>query len=309
MPRLRTRIAPTPSGHLHIGNIYSFLLTWLMAKRIGMSILLRIDDMDAERSRPEYVDSIFRTLEFAGITWDEGPSGPDDFYRNWGQSCRRHLYDKALETLRDAGTLFACGCSRAALRSSPDGTYPGTYAGRCASACRERGLPFEGDVAWRMRIDADTVSINDHFRGAVTSPFPASMRDVVVRRRDRIPSYQLASVIDDVHFGITHIVRGRDLFDSTCVQVIIGEALSLTAFARTPLIHHPLIAPGGRKLSKSQDAAPVLSAYKDRSLLIRDVLVCAGVNGDHHSLQEMLADADEIIRALSTYPKGVPDSL
>lgn len=270
MAPLRTRIAPTPSGFLHIGNIYSFYLTWHRARSIGARILLRIDDLDAERSRPEYVESIFRTLEFAGITWDDGPSGPDDHYRSWSQSSRRDRYESALSSLRGRGVLFACDCSRA-NRTSFSGVYPGT--------CRDRGLSFDGNAAVRMRIDADTVIVNDHFRGPVISSFPANMRDVIVRRRDGIAAYQLASVVDDMAFGITHVVRGSDLFDSTCVQTVIADALGYGPFKRISFLHHRLITAEGKKLSKTQRAEPVLSAYRDRSALLRDLHAMALSDG------------------------------
>src|ERR1044072_3055513 len=113
----RTRIAPTPSGYLHIGNAFSFLLTALHAKKRGASLLLRIDDIDDERKRPEYVNDIFTSLEWLGIEWNEGPSGPEDFELNWSQNRRLDIYKGILPRLREAEIIFACECSRKKLAS------------------------------------------------------------------------------------------------------------------------------------------------------------------------------------------------
>ena len=104
----KTRLAPTPSGYLHRGNLFSFALTWLLARKDGLQILLRIDDMDRARFRPEYLEDIFRSLDSLGINYDEGPSGPDDFHSRWSQMHRRELYDYALSQMRQDQLLFAC---------------------------------------------------------------------------------------------------------------------------------------------------------------------------------------------------------
>jgi glutamyl-tRNA synthetase len=112
---LRTRIAPTPSGFLHAGNAVNFLITHELARAARGTLLLRIDDLDAERARPEYLDDIFRSLEWLGIDWDEGPTGPEDFLRNWSQRSRIERYSELLLGLRKGGHLYACECSRKAV--------------------------------------------------------------------------------------------------------------------------------------------------------------------------------------------------
>ncbi|WP_431214676.1 glutamate--tRNA ligase family protein [Puia sp. P3] len=131
----KTRIAPTPSGFLHLGNVVSFVRTVGLAKSFGARILLRIDDMDRERVVPEYVQDIFDVLNFLELPWEEGPRNVKEFEREWSQVHRMGMYREALEDLREKGDVFACSCSRAkVMRDSPDGVYAGT--------CRDKELSF-----------------------------------------------------------------------------------------------------------------------------------------------------------------------
>lgn len=227
-PGSRLRLAPTPSGFLHAGNAVNFILNWLSARlHPGARIFLRIDDLDADRKRPEYVQDIFDTLAWLGLDWDEGPRNADDFEKNWSQHLRLPLYFRALENLRSSGLLFACGKSRRDLEPF-QGKYPPEF--------RDQGLSLDdADVAWRIRTP-------DGF------PLP----DFVVRRRDGIPAYQLASVVDDRHFGVTHVIRGADLLESTDAQLFLANSLNWPDFARVQFLHHPLLTDDtGTKLSKS----------------------------------------------------------
>lgn len=249
-PGCRLRYAPTPSGYLHIGNALNFRLNWLVARRNGGKILLRIDDMDAERKRPEYVADIFESLEWLGLDWDEGPgciselrsergghpersSGIQvaDFEKNWSQHRRLPLYVKVLEKLRDTGLLYACRKSRRDLAPF-GGAYPPEF--------RQQNLSLdEPDVAWRIITPPDFL-----------------LPDFVVRRRDGLPAYQVASLADDLHFGITHIVRGADLEASTAAQRFLAECLGEQDFLNIQFLHHPLLTDAsGEKLSKSAGAA------------------------------------------------------
>lgn len=231
-PESRFRLAPTPSGFLHVGNAVNFTLNWLAARlHPGARVLLRIDDLDAERKRPEYVQDIFDTLNWLGLDWDEGPRDPDDFEKNWSQHLRLPRYFKALEELRAGGHLFACAKSRRELEPF-QGKYPPEF--------RDQGLSLDDpDVAWRIR-----------------TPEGFPLPDFIVRRRDGIPAYQLASVSDDLYFGITHVVRGADLQDSTMAQLFLAECLNRPDFARVQFLHHPLLTDeAGEKLSKSAGAS------------------------------------------------------
>jgi glutamyl/glutaminyl-tRNA synthetase len=240
----RTRIAPTPSGFLHSGNIYSFQLTAQLAAESGAEILLRIDDLDAARKRPEYVANIFETLHTIGIRWQLGPQTPDDFENNWSQHLRLPLYHAMLNQLRQqAGLVYVCTCSRRKLDAAN---------GTCN--CKNKNLPFDTpDAAWRVTVEPGTViSFNDLQRGKVEIDLAETAGDFTVRRRDGIPAYQIASLTDDVHFGITHIVRGEDLLPSTAAQLFLAEKLGLTSFLQSKFLHHALITDeSGQKLSKS----------------------------------------------------------
>jgi glutamyl-tRNA synthetase len=228
----RTRIAPTPSGFLHAGNAYAFLRTAQFARAEGVRILLRIDDIDQHPLRREFVDDIFDTLHHLGIDWDEGPKTPDEFIGSWSQRLRIPSYNNVLHDLREHGHVFACSCTRSEIqRVSPDMTYPGT--------CRDKGLPLDADgVSWRL-----------------TSGTP-DMPWFVVRQKNRIPAYMVASVVDDVHFEVTDIVRGADLEPVTRAQLhLAGLVPALAPFLESRFQHHPLImGPDGQKLSKSGGA-------------------------------------------------------
>jgi glutamyl/glutaminyl-tRNA synthetase len=233
----RTRIAPTPSGYLHLGNVLSFALTAGLARRSGASILLRIDDLDRERISGEYVEDIFATLNFLGIPWDEGPRDAGEYERVWSQVHRLGMYREALERLRERGKVFACDCSRSKiLRESPEGVYPGT--------CREKGMSLDMEgCSWRVKTDAG---------------LPAEMTDFVVRKKDGYPAYQLTSVIDDLYFGVDFAVRGDDLLASTAAQRWLAGELGFDEFRRIRFYHHLLLMESGdEKMSKSAGATSV----------------------------------------------------
>ena len=243
-PRMfRTRLAPTPSGYLHAGNAVNFLIAWKLARSHGGSVLLRIDDLDHERVRPEYIEDIFRSLEWLGIDWDEGPGGPEDFHSDWSQQQRLERYSALAGRLRDAGHLFACTCSR-------------TAADRCE--CRNRGLSFDlSGVTWRLNTGAAcTSTFNTWPTGKRTVDLSASMPEPVLRQRDGRAAYQLASLSDDVHWNIDLVVRGEDLLASTACQMHLARLLGLDTFTRARFVHHTLLpdASGG-KLSKSAGAS------------------------------------------------------
>lgn len=232
MQQPRTRYAPTPSGFLHLGNLYSFIVTATVAQRNKAKILLRIDDMDRARFRSDYLVDIFETLRFFGLPWDEGPVSADDFNANWSQHYRLPLYENALIELKDAGLLYACRCSRSAVQAS------GIQSG-CANNCSSLAIPFDEEgVSWRIHTN---------------EPFiPSSMRDWIIRKKDGQPSYQLCSVIDDQYFSVNLIVRGQDLEDSSIAQTILSAHLPGQPLQTVRFTHHKLITKtDGSKLSKS----------------------------------------------------------
>jgi glutamyl/glutaminyl-tRNA synthetase len=236
---VRVRIAPTPSGWLHMGNAINFVLTAAVARACSpdSKVLLRIDDLDAERKRPEYVQDVFETLDWLGIEWDEGPSGPDDFERNWSQHKRIPLYINALEQLIARGLVFGCAKSRRHL-AAHEGRYPPEF--------RADAVPLDTpDAAWR-----------------VLAPPDLALSDFVVRRRDGIPAYQIASLCDDLHFNVQKIIRGADLEDSTAAQTWLAQELGWTEWKAVQIWHHPLLTDAaGHKLSKS-DGADALRSWR-----------------------------------------------
>ncbi|MEJ2689206.1 MAG: glutamate--tRNA ligase family protein [Deltaproteobacteria bacterium] len=249
---IRTRIAPTPSGYLHIGNAVNFLRTWLMVRSAHGLLKLRIDDADNARTRPEYVEDIFRQLDWLGIDWDEGPSSPDDFKKNYSQLLRVERYREVLGELRLRNLLFPCTCSRSQIRkSSGNGLYPGT--------CRSRSTSCKGETTVRILVPVPTEIMVNHSR----VPLCQVMGDFVVWRRDDLPAYQLASLVDDLDDRINLVVRGEDLLPSSAAQLFLAEKLQAEGFLRTTMLHHELIAGHqGRKLSKSDNALSLKAMRK-----------------------------------------------
>jgi glutamyl/glutaminyl-tRNA synthetase len=255
----KTRLAPTPSGFLHLGNVLSFAITARLAERYNARILLRIDDLDRERAQEPYIHDIFETLSFLQIPWHEGPADARSFTANYSQLHRMHLYNDALQRLKEEDLVFACTCSRAqVMNASPGGTYPGT--------CRHRSIPLDTPgAAWRLKTDRQTAlhvkGINGHNISAV---LPDTMREFVVRKKDGFPAYQLASVVDDLHFEVDLVVRGEDLWPSTLAQLYIASVLNLQAFREAAFFHHPLIlGEGGEKLSKTAGSVSIRYLRKE----------------------------------------------
>jgi glutamyl/glutaminyl-tRNA synthetase len=241
---LRSRIAPTPSGYLHIGNAFNFILTWLWVRKEGGSLHLRIDDLDAPRIKPEYVDDIFYTLNWLGLDWDKGPQTVAEQEKQFSQKHRVGVYTSLINKLMHNGNTFACSCSRKELATYSQ--YPGT--------CRLKGLPLNNpDCSLRIVTPQNNpIRFKDYVDGEVTVNLYNEMRDFIIRRRDGIPAYQIASLIDDIDFKINLIVRGRDLITSTAAQLYLAELAGDEVFRKATFYHHPLLMDEiGEKLSKS----------------------------------------------------------
>ncbi len=249
----RTRLAPTPSGFLHIGNVLSFAITVALARQTGAAVLLRIDDLDRERLNPVYVQDIFDTLRFLDIPWDEGPRNITEYENSWSQLHRMDIYRTMLQQLRSEEKIFACTCSRAqVLRSNAAGIYTGT--------CRNSRIdPDTPDASWRLRTEEPLKLEVKNIPGSFTeAALPASMQDFIIRKKDGFPAYQLASLADDLHFGVDLVVRGIDLWPSTLAQHYLAVQLGQQAFLQSSFYHHPLLMDRGEvKLSKSAGATSV----------------------------------------------------
>lgn len=254
-----SRIAPTPSGLLHAGNGFNFVLTWLIVRKAGGTLHLRIDDLDSERARREYLEDIFETLDWLGIDWDDGPQSVAQVEEIYTQSYRMDRYHEALGILKQKDLLFACQKSRKELTQAGGG-YPLEF--------RKQGLRLsDNDVAWRVQVpDPCPVAWTDHLAGLMQPDLYQEMPDFVVRRRDGIPAYQIASLCDDTDAGINLIVRGLDLAPSTAAQLFLAHCLDWTEFQETRFYHHPLLlSETGEKLSKSAGAAALRSWRKTHS--------------------------------------------
>lgn len=296
MTKLKTRIAPTPSGYLHQGNAFSFVITAVIAHLAGADILLRIDDLDKPRYRTKYADDIFRTLDFLQIEWQEGPRSTTELEKEWSQHQRMDLYEKLLDRLDEKKALFACKCSRKQIeRLTEDGGYPGR--------CRGKELPLEDkNAAWRILTDQRSLILKQWSAAEQMDYLPAGLRDFVVKRKDGFPAYQAASVADDLHFGVNLIVRGLDLYDSSLAQLFIADVLGEKAFADSQFFHHPLITNAdGSKLSKSA-GAEALSKMREQpaSGYYRQLSHWLLLEEEVHSLDElkMLAASRDILGRL-----------
>lgn len=237
------RLAPTPSGYLHLGNAVNFVLTWLLVRQAGGTLHLRIDDLDRARLRHAYLDNIFKVIDWLKIDYDYGPGGPDDFLCHHSQLLHLPVYNRALRRLaHQPGLLYGSPRSRKGEAASL--AVPLATAG----------------VAWRARVPAGASSgWVDRGQGTVQVPLAAEMPDFVVRKKDGVAAYQLASVVDDLRLGTTLIVRGHDLLPSTAAQLWLAAQVSdLQEFNQNKVqfIHHNLLTDtAGQKLSKSTQAA------------------------------------------------------
>lgn len=237
----RTRIAPTPSGYLHVGNAANALVTSWWAHSRGAEIHLRMDDLDSDRVRPEYIEDIVGLLNWLDIDWTSGPRSLSDAVVE--RSGRIGRCREALAAALAVGIpAYACSCSRRELQGVP--------TGGCPAGCRDRNrdlVPHE--TALRLAVEPGTVIRVD----GEEVDLAAALGDFVIWRRDDLPAYQLASVVEDSHHAITHILRGRDLIESTAAQLHLAALMGLPHAREADVRHHALILDDtGRKLSKSQ---------------------------------------------------------
>lgn len=244
------RFAPTPSGRIHLGNILCAMLSWLSVRSKQGKYLLRIEDLDAMRCPRSLADQIEEDLQWFGIDWDDGGSAGGE---SWYQSNRTAIYDKYFDMLKDKGLLYPCFCSRAELHTAQaphrsDGTY--IYAGTCRNLTPEQiaEKSKRRPPAWRVRVPDRVVSFTDGCQGVYTENLAQDCGDFIIRRSDGVYGYQLAVVVDDGEMGVTEVVRGSDLLNSTPRQMYLYEQLG---FSVPEFYHMPLLtAPDGRRLSK-----------------------------------------------------------
>lgn len=265
-----TRLAPSPTGTLHLGNALTFMVNWALARRLGWRVVLRMEDLDAGRVRAGADQEAVDVLRWLGLDWDEGPAY---------QSADLSPYERALATLRDRGLIYPCSATRKQIEqalSAPHAgdvevRYPGIHrpaTGRYdAGAGAAPPLLGSDDYAWRLIVPDGPIAFNDQLHGPQSIDVQQQVGDFAVATKAGLPAYQLAVVVDDARQGVTDVVRGDDLLSSTPRQVLLYRMLGLGEPPR--YWHLPLVfGRDGRRLAKREDAVR-LTTYLE-----------AGVPGD-----------------------------
>ncbi|MFB3813915.1 MAG: tRNA glutamyl-Q(34) synthetase GluQRS [Terriglobales bacterium] len=253
----RGRLAPSPTGLLHLGHACTFWTAWRRAVEHNGALVLRNEDLDPQRSRLEFARAMFEDLRWLGIRWSEGPDvgGP---YAPYAQSERRGFYVEAWRQLRDGGFIYPCGCSRKDLAQAAGAPHEAggepLYPGRCRCRVAEaRNYAEPKGVNWRFRVpDSQEIRFDDLHLGPQAYLAGRDFGDFVVWRRDDVPAYQLAVVVDDAAMRITEVVRGADLLKSTARQLLLLRALRI----EPPAYYHCnlLRDEHGQRLAKRHDA-------------------------------------------------------
>ena len=265
----RGRLAPTPTGWLHLGHAATFLEAAHRATETPAgTLVLRVEDLDTARCRPEWTVGLLEDLRWLGLCWSEGPDvgGPHGPYT---QSARREFYLEAWRRLRDGGFIYPCRVSRKDMQEAPRAPHEVHESHEPIFPPEWRPVPGMGrDIAdpvgwnWRFRVpDGETISFEDAIAGRFSAVAGRDFGDFPVWRRDDLPAYELAVVVDDAAMQITEVVRGEDLLLSTCRQLLLYRALGWRppAFAHTPLLRDAT----GRRLAK-RDAAMSLRHLRDQ---------------------------------------------
>ena len=236
------RFAPTPSGRMHLGNVFAALMAWVSVRSRNGEMVLRMEDLDTQRTSGEFAEILRSDLNWLGLDYDrETPA----------QSLRSEVYDQYFQRLREMGLLYPCYCTRSQLHSvnAPhlsDGTY--VYTGTCRNLTEQQRAAFDRKPAWRVIVPDRLWQVEDLVQGHYQLNLATECGDMVVRRADGIYVYQLAVTVDDGEAGVTEVVRGMDLLSSAPRQMYLQE---LFGFAHPVYAHVPmLLAPDGRRLSK-----------------------------------------------------------
>lgn len=255
---LISRIAPTPSGFLHAGNVYNFLLTYLFTRALNGILYLRIDDYDLVRYRSEYVENIFRVLDMLGIDFDGGASSVAEFEAKFSSKFRASSYKAALKKLENLGICYACECTHSMKSSFESGIYK--------QICLNKNLKFAlGKTCIRLHVNSDEI-IDVGFYAAKFGfanlnqgekiNLAKNLGDFMICKKDSTPAYNLASLVDDERLGVNLLVRGEDLLLCSAAQKYMANLLGLN-FKNANFIHHSLLKSSDKKLSKTSNAPAV----------------------------------------------------
>lgn len=277
------RLAPTPTGYLHLGHAHTFHTAWRRARQTGGRLIYREEDIDTLRCKAEYAQAAIDDLRWLGLDWDAGPDigGPDAPYR---QSDRTALYLDAWRRLKDAGWIYPSAHSRRELREAEESGLARQAPADEDEQDGEAIFPPQwrpaqgtgsdaaesGDVNWRFRVpDGETLTFDDGYFGSQSYTAGEDFGDFMVWRRDGVPAYELAVVVDDIAMHITEVVRGKDLLRSTARQLLIYRALSATAPA---FYHCPLVRDAsGQRLAKRSESLS-LRALREQGVQPEDLL-------------------------------------
>ena len=269
------RFAPTPSGRMHLGNVFAALIAWLSVRSRNGALVLRMEDLDTQRTSADFADVLRDDLRWLGLNWD---------HETAPQSQRSDVYDRYFEKMMDEGLLYPCYCTRSQLHSvnAPhlsDGTY--VYPGTCRNLTEP---PANRKPAWRVIVPDKVWSFRDRVQGDYALNLADGCGDMVVRRADGVYVYQLAVTVDDGESGVTEVVRGMDLLSSAPRQMYLQELLG---FAHPEYGHVPmLLAPDGRRLSKRDRDLDLGELRKRMSAeeLIGHLAFAAGLIGRDHPI-------------------------
>ncbi|MGZ4825962.1 MAG: tRNA glutamyl-Q(34) synthetase GluQRS [Terriglobales bacterium] len=261
----RGRLAPSPTGYLHVGHARTFWIAYERARTAGGALVLRNEDLDPQRSKPKYAHAFLEDLRWFGISWQEGPD-VGGAHAPYSQSERRDLYLQTWQKLYQGGWIYPCTCSRKDLQGAAQAPHESNdeplYSGKCRG--RKLAAKSPAGVNWRFRVpDGRVVCFQDGMQGRQEFTAGKDFGDFVVWRRDDVPAYQLAVVADDDAMRITEVVRGCDLLKSTARQILLCEALGIAA----PRCYHCdlLVDEEGERLAKRTDALS-LRALRERGI-------------------------------------------
>lgn len=265
------RFAPTPSGRMHLGNVFAALIAWLSVRSRKGYFVLRMEDLDTLRTSKEFAEILRQDLLWLGLTWDEETPA---------QSTRTAVYDRYFSILEEKGLLYPCYCTRSQLHNvnaphASDGTY--VYPGTCHNLTQAQKEAFGRAPAWRVQVPDRDYEITDLCQGVYKENLLKDCGDFVVRRADGVYVYQLAVTVDDGEAGVTEVVRGQDLLSSAPRQIYLQE---LFGFATPSYGHVPmLLAPDGRRLSKRDKDLDLgyLRQHISAEQLLGTLAHCAGI--------------------------------
>ncbi len=265
------RFAPTPSGRMHLGNVFAAMVAWLSVRSQGGKLVLRMEDLDTQRTSPEYAALLRQDLLWLGLDWDEEMQP---------QSQRSGIYDQYFQQLREKELLYPCYCTRSQLHSvnAPhlaDGTY--VYPGTCRNLSSAQQAAMDRTPAWRVRVPEGIWEVEDLLQGHYQEDLSLACGDFVVRRADGLYVYQLAVTVDDAEAGVTEVVRGVDLLSSAPRQMYLQQVFG---FSHPQYGHVPLlVAPDGRRLSKRDRDLDLgqLRKHLSAEQLLGRLAFCAGL--------------------------------